>query len=53
MKKKIFGLTLAVVMVLGLNVVIFGGQGGAPWPPWPLSAPICLCLDCDCLNCPE
>ena len=50
MKKKLFGLTLAVVFALGLNVAIFGAGNGSD-PPWVHNIPICL--DCCDLNCPE
>ena len=49
MKKKLFGLTLALAMVLGLNVVVFaGGDGG--WPPDTFSIPICISCNCQALN---
>jgi len=41
MKKKLFGLTVAVVMVLSINVVAFAGGSGPPWPPEPWSPPVC------------
>jgi len=41
MKKKLFGLTMAVVMVLTLNVAVLGADG-RPFPPLPLNIPICL-----------
>lgn len=49
MKKRLLGLTVAIVMALSLNVAVFGGGSGGCPPPDPWSAPICL--DCEC--CPE
>ena len=45
MKKKLFGLTLVVAMVLGLNVVALGADGGGV-PPIKISIPICIFCDC-------
>jgi len=45
MKKKFFGLTMAVVMVVGLNIAALGTEG-PPVPPEPLSIPICLNVGC-------
>jgi len=48
MKKKFLALAMSVVMVLGLNIAVFGGGNGPPLPE-PISPPICL--DCECLDC--
>lgn len=48
MKKKLLGLAMALVMVLGLNVAAFGTGGGIPLPPSPWSPPQCADLDCNC-----
>jgi len=43
MKKKLLGLTVAVVMILGLNVTAFAIGSGPPLPE-PISPPICANL---------
>jgi len=54
MKKRLFAILLALMMILSMSVTVLGAPVGGVRPPYLPSRPTSICIDCDCyIDIPE